>query len=47
LSDKSLAKRLAVSGKERVLREFSTEKMVEGVTNIYCDIIRRKKIIGN
>ncbi len=47
LSDKSLAKRLAVSGKERVLREFSTEIMIERITNIYRDVIERKKITGN
>lgn len=47
LSDKSLAKRLAVAGKERVLREFSTEIMIERVTNIYRDIIERKRIAGN
>lgn len=47
LSDKLLAKRLAVSGKERALRDFSTEKMVNGVTDIYSELIRRKRITAD
>jgi glycosyltransferase involved in cell wall biosynthesis len=44
LSDKSLAARLAVSGKETIIRNFTLEKMVKEVTDIYCEIIRRKGI---
>ena len=47
LSDKSLAKRLAVSGKETIMKNFTSEKMVKGVTDIYCEIIRRKRITAN
>lgn len=47
LSDNELARRLAVSGKERVSRDFSAERMIEEVTGIYRDIIRRNNIIGS
>lgn len=42
LSDPSLARNLAASGKERAYSEFSSKKMVEGVTRVYEDIIREK-----
>ena len=47
LSDKSLASRLAVSGKETIIKNFTSEKMVKGVTDIYCEVIRRKGITAN
>ena len=47
LSDKSLASRLAVSGKETIMKNFTSEKMVKGVTDIYCEVIRRKGITAN
>ncbi|MEQ9620234.1 MAG: glycosyltransferase [Deltaproteobacteria bacterium] len=43
LSDPSLARNLADSGKKRAHSEFSSKKMVEGVTRVYDDIIREKK----
>lgn len=47
LSDKSLAARLAVSGKETIIKNFTLEKMVKGLTDIYCEVIRRKRITGS
>ena len=46
LSDKPLAKRISAKGKEHVTREFSTERMVAGVTNIYEEILIQKRITG-
>ncbi len=47
LSDKSLAGRLAASGKETIIKNFASEKMVKGVTDIYCELIKRKRITAN
>ena len=46
LSDKPLAKSISAKGKEHVTREFSTERMVAGVTNIYEEILIQKRITG-
>lgn len=42
LSNASLAHNLAVSGMDRVSSEFSAKKMVDGVTNIYEELIRQR-----
>jgi len=46
LSDKTLAKRLAASGKERVRQEFSAKKMAANVTGIYEDLLSGKASRG-
>lgn len=42
LSNPTLARNLAASGKKRAYSEFSSIKMVEGVTRVYEEIIREK-----
>lgn len=42
LSDPTLARDLAISGKNRAYSEFSSKKMLEGVTRLYEEIIREK-----
>ena len=44
ISNPSLANKIAVAGRERIIQEFSAQKMVEGVTKIYEEIIRQRSV---
>lgn len=47
LSDERLAQRIAASARDTINLGFTQEKMIEGVTDIYSEIIRKKGITGH
>jgi glycosyltransferase involved in cell wall biosynthesis len=45
-ADPALAHRLAVAGRERVEREFSSEAMARNVMRVYDEVLREVGLTG-